>query len=69
MTFGGRDPEGLGPDVERAATENVRYVSSPDVVELMFRVDELLLTQLWRVETIDRTNDGVFYAFLVRIGF
>ena len=69
MTFGGRDPDRLGPDVARAATSNIRYVSSPDVAELMSRVDDLLITQLWRVETIDRTNDGEFYAFLIRIGF
>ena len=64
MTFGERDPRNLGPRVERANTDRVVYISTPDVAELLARVDDYLGHGGWEVLTIDRTNDGEYYAFL-----
>lgn len=70
MTIGQeRDPAGtLGPRVERAMSDYIRYISTKDVAELLARVDDLVASGAWQITTLDRTNDGEFYAFLVRIG-
>ena len=68
MTFGRRDesdPLGhVGSRVMRAGTDRIIYLESDDVVELLERVDEYLGHGAWIIETIDRTNDGRFYAFV-----
>lgn len=48
----------------RAGTDRIIYLESDDVVELLERVDEYLGHGAWIIETIDRTNDGRFYAFV-----
>lgn len=66
MSFGERDPMGnLGPRVERTRTDRVAYISTPDVAELLVRVEDLIADPMWKVITLDRTNDGEYYAFLI----
>jgi len=63
------DPQNsLGPLVETASGDYIRYIACDDVVELLERVDQLLSTSAWQVTTLDRTNDGKYYSFLTRTG-
>lgn len=68
MTLGPRDEHdprtSLGSRVSRAGTSRVVYLSSADVVDLLDRVDEYIGHGGWEVKTLDRTNDGEFYAFI-----
>jgi len=68
MTFGdpGRAGKRLGTGVQRVDTNTTVYLASDDVVELIERVDGYLGDTTWRIVTLDRTNDGQFYAFLTR---
>lgn len=66
MTLG--DPgagRGLGSGVERASSDACLYLCSDDVVELLERLDEYINDPVYRLVTMDRTNDGQYYAFLV----
>ena len=56
----------LGTDVEVVDTRFTTYISSGDVVALMERLDEYLGDRGLRLVTLDRTNDGRYYAFLTR---
>lgn len=64
------DPAGdsLGTGVERVETPYTAYLCSDDVVALMERLDYYAGDDSWRLVTLDRTNDGKFYAFLARFG-
>jgi len=64
------DPAGdsLGSGVERVETPYTAYLCSEDVVSLIERLDYYLGDSSWRLMTLDRTNDGKFYAFLTRFG-
>jgi len=44
----------------------IAYLCSDDVVDLCERVDNYLSDTSWKVLTIDRTPDGLYYAFLTR---
>lgn len=58
----------LGTGVERVETPYTAYLCSDDVVALIERLDYYAGDDSWRVMTLDRTNDGKFYAFLTRFG-
>lgn len=68
--FGEHDPShsSLGSGVERVETPYTAYLCSDDVVALVERLDYYAGDDSWRVMTLDRTNDGKFYAFLTRFG-
>jgi hypothetical protein len=69
MAFGEeRDPgyDSLGTGVEAVETRFTVYISSDDVVALMERLDEYLSNGGLSLVTLDRTNNGQFYAFLTR---
>ena len=57
-----------GSGVERVETPYTAYLCSDDVVALIERLDDYAGDSSWRVMTLDRTNDGKFYAFLTRFG-
>ncbi len=62
-----RDPvDPLGTGVEVVETMFTTYISSGDVVALMERLDNYLSDRGLRLVTLDRTNNGQFYAFLTR---
>ncbi len=65
------DPVGapLGSGVERVESSVTAYLCSDDVVALIERLDYYVGDDSWRIATIDRTNDGKFYAFLTRARF
>lgn len=56
----------LGSGVERVETSRTAYLCSDDVVALIERLDYYAGDDSWRLMTLDRTNDGKFYAFLTR---
>lgn len=56
----------LGSGVERVETAITAYLCSEDVVALMERLDDYAGNDNWRLVTLDRTNDGKFYAFLTK---
>ena len=58
----------LGSVVERVETSRTVYLCSDDVVALIERLDYYAGDDSWRLMTLDRTNDGKFYAFLTRFG-
>lgn len=65
--FSEHDPEvSLGSGVARVETPMTAYICSEDVVALIERLDEYLYDDSFRLVTLDRTNDGKFYAFLTR---
>jgi len=69
MAFGEeRDPgyDSLGTGVEVAETMFTTYLCSSDVVVLMERLDNYISDRGLRLVTLDRTNDGRYYAFLTR---
>jgi hypothetical protein len=69
MAFGEeRDPgyDSLGTSVEVVETMFTTYLCSSDVVALMERLDNYLSDRGLRLVTLDRTNDGRYYAFLTR---
>jgi hypothetical protein len=43
--------------------QNLQYMVGSDVINLMDAVEQELENG-WVIKTIDRTNDGEFYAFL-----
>jgi len=57
--------ERLGSGVQRADTGLTAYICSDDVVELLERLNEYVADPNWSVVTVDRTNDGEYYAFLI----
>ncbi len=57
-----------GSGVERVETSITAYLCSDDVVALIERLDYYAGDSSWRLVTLDRTNDGKFYAFLTRMG-
>jgi len=59
----------LGSGVERVETSITAYLCSDDVVALIERLDGYAGDSSWRLVTLDRTNDGKFYAFLTRMGY
>ncbi len=59
----------LGSDVQRVETSITAYLCSDDVVALIERLDYYAGDSSWRLVTLDRTNDGKFYAFLTRMGY
>ena len=58
-----------GSDVQRVETSITAYLCSDDVVALIERLDGYAGDSSWRLVTLDRTNDGKFYAFLTRMGY
>jgi len=58
----------LGSGVQRVETSITAYLCSDDVVALIERLDYYAGDSSWRLVTLDRTNDGKFYAFLTRMG-
>lgn len=58
----------LGSGVEMVETSITVYLCSDDVVALVERVEAYAYDPSLRLVTIDRTNDGKFYAFLSRMG-
>jgi len=58
----------LGSGVERVETQITAYLCSDDVVALIERLDYYAGDLSWTLKTLDRTNDGKFYAFLTRMG-
>lgn len=62
----GRKGSRLGSGVQRVDTGFTAYLCSDDVVELLERVDEYLGNTNWRLVTLDRTNDGQYYAFMTK---
>lgn len=54
--------------VERVETPITVYMCSDDVVALFECLDEYAGNPGWRLITLDRNNDGKFYAFLSRMG-
>ena len=58
----------LGSVVERFETPITVYLCSDDVVALIERLDGYAGDSGWNLVTLDRTNDGKFYAFLSRMG-
>lgn len=58
----------LGSGVERVETPYTAYLCSEDVVALIERLDYYAGDGTWKLATLDRTNDGKFYAFLTRFG-
>lgn len=58
----------LGSVVERFETSRTVYLCSDDVVALIERLDGYTGDSSWNLVTLDRTNDGKFYAFLSRMG-
>jgi len=67
MTFGdpGKKGNRIGSGVERAETELTAYICSSDVVEFLERLNEYVGDPVWSLVTVDRTNDGEYYAFLI----
>lgn len=67
MTFGdpGKKGNRIGSSVERAETELTAYICSGDVVEFLERLNEYVEDPVWSIVTVDRTNDGEYYAFLI----
>ena len=60
----------LGSGVERVETPRTANLCSDDVVALIERLDNYYAgDSSWRLMTLDRTNDGKFYAFLTRFGY
>jgi len=59
----------LGTGVERVETPYTAYLCSDDVVALIERLDFYVGDDSWKMVTLDRTNDGKFYAFLTRKGY
>ncbi|MCG3773026.1 MAG: hypothetical protein JW384_04252 [Nitrosomonadaceae bacterium] len=69
MAFGEeRDPgyDSLGTSVEVVETMFTTYLCSGDVVALMERLDNYISDRGLSLVTLDRTNNGQFYAFLTR---
>ncbi len=58
--------EPLGAYVERIETSLTVYLSSIDPVSFVERLDDYLGDPSWTAMTIDRSNDGLFYAFFIR---
>ena len=58
----------LGSVVERVETSRTVYLCSDDVGALIERLDGYAGDSSWNLVTLDRTNDGKFYAFLSRMG-
>ena len=56
------------PRVERVETSITSYLCSDDVEALLARLDFYAGDSSWKLVTLDRTNDGKFYAFLTRMG-
>ena len=56
------------PRVERVETSITAYLCSGDVAALLERLDFYAGDTSWKLVTLDRTNDGKFYAFLSRMG-
>ena len=56
------------PRVERVETSITAYLCSGDVAALLGRLDFYAGDSSWKLVTLDRTNDGKFYAFLTRMG-
>ena len=54
--------------VERVETSITAYLCSDDVEALLERLDFYAGDSSWKLVTLDRTNDGKFYAFLTRMG-
>ena len=54
--------------VERVETSITAYLCSDDVEALLARLDFYAGDSSWKLVTLDRTNDGKFYAFLTRMG-
>ena len=54
--------------VERVETSITAYLCSDDVDALLERLDSYAGDKSWKLVTLDRTNDGKFYAFLTRMG-
>ena len=54
--------------VERVETSITAYLCSDDVDALLERLDSYAGDTSWKLVTLDRTNDGKFYAFLTRMG-
>ena len=54
--------------VERVETPTTVYLCSDDVDALLERLDSYAGDTSWKLVTLDRTNDGKFYAFLTRMG-
>ena len=54
--------------VERVETSITAYLCSDDVEALLGRLDFYAGDSSWKLVTLDRTNDGKFYAFLTRMG-
>lgn len=48
---------------DRATGELLQYVTGNDSAMFLSMVEEQMFRG-WNVKTIDRTNDGKFYAFL-----
>jgi len=59
---------GYLPRVERVETAITAYLCSDDVEALLERLDSYAGDTSWKLVTLDRTNDGKFYAFLTRMG-
>lgn len=68
--IGEYDPEDspLGSGVEMVETSLTVYLCSDDVVALIERIEGYAYDPSLVLKTIDRTNDGKFYAFLTRMG-
>ena len=56
------------PRVERVETSITAYLCSGDVAALLERLDFYAGDTSWKLVTLDRTNDGKFYAFFSRMG-
>ena len=56
------------PRVERVETSITAHLCSGDVAALLGRLDFYAGDSSWKLVTLDRTNDGKFYAFLTRMG-
>ena len=54
--------------VERVETSINAYLCSDDVEALLEQLDFYAGDSSWKLVTLDRTNDGKFYAFLTRMG-